>query len=73
MKEKIKEILNRLLGTTFRVSNLLIFVTFIVTAWVTYWIGNENIGMIILSAALFYLLFNKVENLNKRIKILEEK
>jgi len=71
---KIKQIIKYLIKNIIRVSNLIVFITFIVTAFVMYkYIGNRDIGIMIMFAAFFFLLFNKVELMDKRIKLLEEK
>ena len=54
-------------------SNLIVFTTFIVTGFVMYRLGDETIGLILFFAAFLYILFNKVESMDRRIKELEEK
>ena len=72
MSKKIKEIISYLAKPILRVSNLTVFITFIVTAFIMYkYVGNKDIGMMIMFAAFFFLLFNKVELMDKRIKLLE--
>lgn len=52
-------------------SNLIVFITFIVTGFVIYRLGNRDIGMILFFAAFLYILFNKIESMDRRIKELE--
>lgn len=74
MFKKIKEIISLLVKPIIRISNLTVFITFIVTAFVMYrYVGNKIIGVMIMFAAFFFLLFNKIELMDKRLKLLEEK
>jgi len=54
-------------------SNLIVFTTFIVTGFIMYKIGSRDIGLILFFAAFLYILFNKIESMDRRIKLLEEK
>jgi len=74
--EKIKKIFKHLISLVRPIlitSNLLVFTTFIVTGFVMYKLNNRDIGMILFLAAFLYVLFNKIESMDRRIKILEEK
>ena len=52
--------------------NLIVFTTFIVTGLIVYQIGNKEIGSILFFVAFLYILFNKIESMDRRIKELEE-
>lgn len=52
-------------------SNLIVFSTFIVTGLIMYRLGNRDIGLILFVAAFLYILFNKIESMDRRIKQLE--
>ena len=54
-------------------SNLIVFITFTVTALIMYKIGSKYIGLILFFSAFLYILFNKIESIDRRIKQLEEK
>ncbi len=72
----IKEIFNyikNLIRPILITSNLIVFVTFMVTAVIMYRLGNRDIGLILFIAAFLYILFNKIESMDRRIKQLEEK
>ena len=73
MKRTIFEYLKSLIKPILMTSNLIVFSTFIVTAFIMYRLGNENIGLILFFAAFLYILFNKIESMDRRIKELEEK
>ncbi len=52
-------------------SNLIVFITFIATGGVMYRLGNRDIGLILFFAAFLYIIFNKIESIDRRIKNLE--
>ena len=52
-------------------SNLIVFTTFLVTGFIIYRLGNKDMGLILFFAAFLYILFNKVESMDRRIKELE--
>ena len=52
-------------------SNLIVFITFSITGLIMYKIGNRTMGMIIFSSAILYIIFNKIESMDRRIKELE--
>jgi len=54
-------------------SNLIVFITFIVTAFIMYKLENRDIAIVLFLAAFLYILFNKIESMDRRIKLLEEK
>ena len=55
-------------------SNLIVFTTFILTGFIMYrFVGNRTIGTILFFAAFLYILFNKIDSMNRRIKMLEER
>lgn len=54
------------------VLKLLVFTSFLVTALVMYNLGRKDIAAIIVLAVLFFVAFNKLDNLDKRVKRLEE-
>ncbi len=65
----IKSLLRPILIT----SNLIVFITFIITALIMYKIGNRYIALVLFFSAFLYILFNKIESMDRRIKELEEK
>ncbi|KKN27602.1 hypothetical protein LCGC14_0862890 [marine sediment metagenome] len=52
-------------------SNLIVFTAFTVTGFIMYKIGSKQIGLVLFVAAFLYILFNKVESMDRRIKALE--
>ncbi len=71
---KIFKYLLSLIKPILMTSNLIVFITFIVTAFVMYkFIDNRMVGATLFFAAFLYVLFNKIESMDRRIKILEEK
>ena len=55
-------------------SNLIVFTTFIATGFIMYkFIGNKGIGLVLFFAAFLYIIFNKLESIDRRLKLLEEK
>ena len=54
-------------------SNLIVFITFTVTGFIMYRVGNRDIGLILFFGAFLYILFNKIESMDRRIKELEER
>ena len=77
LKETIKKIFNHikaLVRPIMITSNLVVFITFSITGLIMYrYVGNRTIGMIIFLAAILYILFNKIESMDRRIKELEVK
>ena len=70
----IKKALNYLISLARPIlitSNLIVFSTFIVTGLIMYRLGNRDIGLILFVAAFLYILFNKIESMDRRIKQLE--
>ena len=51
---------------------LIVFVSFLVTSWVMYDLGRKDIAIVILMAVLFFVAYSKLDNLDKRVKRLEE-
>ncbi len=54
-------------------SNLIVFITFTTTGLIMYKVGNKFLGLILFFAALIYIIFNKIESMDRKIKQLEEK
>ncbi len=54
-------------------SNLIVFTTFIVTGFIMYKVGSRDIGLILFFTSFLYILFNKIESMDRRIKQLEER
>jgi len=54
-------------------SNLIVFITFMATGFVMYKLNNRDIALVLFFAAFLYILFNKIESMDRRIKELEEK
>ena len=71
--KKIFEYIKSLIKPILITSNLIVFTTFIITGFIIYKIGNRDIGLIIFFTAFLYILFNKIESIDRRIKELEEK
>lgn len=73
--EKIKKTFKYLISLArpiLTTSNLIVFITFIVTGFIMYKLNNRDIGLILFFAAFLYILFNKIESMDRRIKFLEE-
>ena len=68
---KIIKYLIRLARPILITSNLIVFITFTITALIMYKIGSKDIGLILFIAAFLYILFNKIESMDRRIKELE--
>lgn len=73
MIKKIYKYIVSLVRPILITSNLIVFITFISTGFVMYMINRREIGMVLFFAAFLYIMFTKIESMNKRIKILEEK
>jgi len=74
--ETIKKTFNYLISLARPIlitSNLIVFITFIVTAFIMYKLENRDIAIVLFLAAFLYILFNKIESMDRRIKLLEEK
>lgn len=56
---------------SFKLSKIIVFVCLIITAGVMYWLGNSFIGGAILVILSLFLIFNKVESIERRVKMLE--
>jgi len=66
MKSKI---LNGLLS----ISKFIVFAGFIYGSWAMFKIGNNFVGALILLAVGVFMLFNKVDNIDKRLQRVEVK
>ena len=76
MKETIKKVWDYIVSLArpiLMTSNIIVFVTFISTGFVMYMMNKRDIGMILFFAAFLYIIFNKMESMNKRINMLEAK
>jgi len=71
--KKIFSYLKALIRPILTTSNLIVFTTFIMTGFIMYKIGSKEIGAVLFFAAFLYILFNKIESMDRRIKKLEEK
>ena len=71
LKMKIIKYLISLARPILITSNLIVFTTFIVTGFVMYRLGNKYIALVLFFAAFLYILFNKIESMDRRIKELE--
>jgi len=72
--KKLFNYLKSLIKPILITSNLIVFTTFLVTALIMYkFIGNKEIGAVLFFAAFLYILFNKIESIDRRIKELEGK
>ncbi len=72
---KLKRIIKHLLSLARPIlitSNLIVFTTFIVTGAIMYKLGGRIMASILFFAAFLYILFNKIESMDRRIKELEE-
>lgn len=67
MKEK------KTITYTWKVLKILIFMSFIYTAGVMFKLRNITTAIDIIFAASFFLIFTKVDSINKRLKELEVK
>lgn len=54
-------------------SKFIVFVSLLYVSVVEFKIGNALIGTLILFLLSFYLIYNKIDTIDKRIKILDEK
>ena len=69
---KVFNYLKALIKPILITSNLIVFSTFIVTGFIMYkFVGNREIGLILFFAAFLYILFNKIESMDRRLKELE--
>ena len=50
-----------------KVSKLFVFLTFIYTAWVMYWLGRYAISGVIVLAVSLFLIFNKLESMSRGV------
>ena len=76
MKEKLKETIKRLerpITYLWKSLKILIFLSFVYTAIVMIKIRSANTAILIIFAVSFFLIFNKIDSMNKRIKKLEGK
>ena len=73
MIKKIFKYMMSLIKPILITSNLIVFMTFIITGFVMYKIGSRDIGLILFLTAFLYVLFNKIESIDRRLKLLEEK
>lgn len=48
-----------------------VFLTLFYTAWVMFRLRNFYIGAIVIFILSFYLIFNKIDSLDRRVSILE--
>ncbi len=72
--EFVIELIRPIIKPIMITSNLIVFTTFTVTGFIMYkFVGNKQIGIVLFFAAFLYVLFNKIESMDRRIKILEEK
>jgi len=60
-KRKRKQII----GGVLKASKVVLFITFFYTAWVMYSLGDKITAGIIIGVLLFYLIFNRLEGLEK--------
>ena len=51
---------------------ILIFLSFIYTAIIMFKLRNTNTAILILFAVSLFLIFNKIDSMSKRIKLLEK-
>ena len=58
---------------TWKVLKILVFMSFIYTAFVMFRIRSFNTGILIIFAVAFFMIFNKIESMGRRIKELEGK
>ncbi len=72
IKMKLFKYLISLIKPILITSNLIVFSTFIVTGLIMYRLGNRDIALILFFAAFLYILFNKIESMDRRIKELGE-
>jgi len=60
------------LGTiVLRAVKLVIFICLFITSWMMYKAGNFFIGTTILLVLSIYLIFNKIESMDRRLKKIE--
>jgi hypothetical protein len=58
---------------TWKVLKILIFMSFIYTAAVMFRLKNMNTAINIIFAVSFFLVFNRIDSINKKLKELEVK
>ena len=74
MIKKIFKYIMSLIKPILTTSNLIVFITFIATGFIMYkFVGNKEIGAVLFFAAFLYILFNKIESIDRRLKELEER
>lgn len=52
-------------------AKIMVFFGFIYTSWIMFRLKNSYTGTILLFALSFFMIFNKIDNQDKRIKALE--
>jgi len=76
IKEFLKEHLfkeRKSVTYVWKVLKVLVFIIFGYTAWIMLRLRNTNTAIQIIFAVSFFLIFNKIDSINKRLKILEGK
>lgn len=71
IKMKLKE--RKSITHIWKVLKILIFMSFVYTAIIMFKLKNINTAINILFAVSFYLIFTRIDSINKRLKELEGK
>lgn len=61
----------RIITKALMILKFVVFASFFITAFVMYRLGNKEIAMVIVISILFFMVFIRLDNLDKRIKELE--
>jgi len=62
---------NKIITYFWKFLKILIFVSFLYTASVMFWLQSFSTAINILFAVSFFMIFNKIDSMNKRLKELE--
>jgi len=76
MEKKLKRILGDLsespaLKGLYVISKFFVFFSLIYTAFIMFYLRNWNVGMIVMFLMSFYMIFHKIESIDRRIQKLE--
>lgn len=73
MINKIKEWIKNILRILFKFSNFVVFLSLLLTAVIIYIIGGKVISAIVVGILSLFMIFNKIENIEYRLRDLETK
>ena len=73
MKNKWCKMEKKYASYLWKTLKVLIFLSFIYTSIIMFRLRNTTTAILIIFAVSFFMIFNKIESMNKRIKSLEER